>query len=252
MLDSRRRLKAGQEGLLVGTVYACDDYPSTVDNIGTEKVPVSSAAFIRAHDAHRSDWTLADWRASSFAGFIADLQAAARMPDEEFERVWRHTRFLVAGEGRTAETVDLGSKDEERVDSIAALLPRLVADKTDQDRWLTGDLLRRLGWRDPFDLRHSHAFPVDVLYQRNAPTQHALQAALSSVKSGYVSLVGPPGSGKSTLLAQGLLPTPRASILRYLAFIPNEGHGLGRADLSCSSPLVRLRALIRQSWPRVI
>jgi hypothetical protein len=45
-----------------------------------------------------------------------------------------------------------------------------------------------------------------------------------------VSLIGVPGSGKSTLLAAGLLPTPRAVVVRYLAFVPDERQGLGRAE----------------------
>ncbi|QQO21291.1 hypothetical protein JJB98_15810 [Bradyrhizobium diazoefficiens] len=32
------------------------------------------------------------------------------------------------------------------------------------------------------------------------------------------------------MLQTSLLPTPKAAILRYLAFVPDEGHGLGRAE----------------------
>ena len=110
------------------------------------------------------------------------------------------------------------------------MLPRLVADRADRDRWLAAELLTRLGWQDPFQLRHGHVFPVDALYQSNAPTEDALQGTLSRVISGYVSLIGPPGSGKSTLLAAGLLPPARAIVIHYLAFVPDEGQGLGRAE----------------------
>jgi hypothetical protein len=82
---------------LIETHYACDDYPRTDDEIGD---PVSSAVFLRAHEAHRLLWSLADWRASTFAGFIADVQNASGLDDEEFEKVWRHMRFLAAGQGR--------------------------------------------------------------------------------------------------------------------------------------------------------
>ena len=78
--------------------------------------------------------------------------------------------------------------------------------------------------------RHGHTFPVDALYQSNVPTEDELERVLSTVTSGYVSLVGPPGSGKSTLLAAGLLPIPRAALVRYLAFVPDYGQGLGRAE----------------------
>jgi energy-coupling factor transporter ATP-binding protein EcfA2 len=113
---------------------------------------------------------------------------------------------------------------------VAALLPRLVADPSNRDRWSVSDLLARLGWRDPFALRHGHAFPVDALHQVNTRTQERLHQVLASVTAGYVGLVGPPGCGKSTLLAAGLLPAPRAALVRSLAFVPDEGHGLGRAE----------------------
>ena len=110
------------------------------------------------------------------------------------------------------------------------MLPRLAADEADRDRWTVSELLERLRWRDIFKLRHAHAFPVDALYETNVPTHDLLQKALSAITTGYISLVGPPGSGKSTLLAAGLLPTPRAKVIRYLAFVPGEGQGLGRAE----------------------
>lgn len=113
---------------------------------------------------------------------------------------------------------------------VAALLPRLVADQSDQDRWSVHEVLTKLQWDSPFTLRHSHTFPVDALYESNQETQQKLSEALHEVKSGYVALVGPPGSGKSTLLAAGVIPSPRARILRYLAFVPGKGQGLGRAE----------------------
>jgi len=63
-----------------------------------------------------------------------------------------------------------------------------------------------------------------------SPHSEELQRVLGEIGSGYVSLIGPPGCGKSTLLATGVLPAPRAVVIRYTAYVPNEGQGLGRAE----------------------
>ncbi|MGF7207930.1 energy-coupling factor transporter ATP-binding protein EcfA2 [Skermanella aerolata] len=230
ILESRHKLHAEHPDTLIETIYACDDYPYTKDNIGSGGCAVSSAAFLRAHEAHRLSWTLGQWEASPFASFISDLKTASGLNDQAFENAWRHTRFLVGGQGGELGLRNHSTTDARRLCDIAALLPRLAADQANQDRWSVADLLIRLTWRDPFGLRHGHTFPVDGLYQSNAPTQKALQQVLLAITSGYVSLIGPPGSGKSTLLAAGLLPAPRALVIRYLAFVPNEGQDLGRAE----------------------
>jgi hypothetical protein len=227
MLESRRKLRAVHPNALVETSYACDDYPSTTDKLCGS---ASSAALLRAHEAHRRSWSLADWRKSPFAAFVAEVQAASNLDDDAFHEFWRHTRFFPNGQARYLANTQRTSGDLRRIQEIAALLPRLVSDPVDRDRWTLEDMLARLNWREPFQLRHGHAFPVDALYESNASTQEALQQVLSTVTRGYVSLVGPPGCGKSTLLAAGLLPTPQAVVLRYLAFVPDEGHGLGRAE----------------------
>lgn len=230
MLESRRRLHEAERGALVETVYVCDDYPRTNDRVGDARRGGSSAAFLRAHRANRSRWSLAEWRASRFGAFVAEAQAASGLCDEAFDAAWRNMRFEVGGQGRSLDQIGGGAADEGRLRALAGLLPRLVADPADRDRWAVGEVLERLGWTDPLGLRHGHAFPVDALRQSNTATEAELQRALAAAPSGYVGLVGPPGCGKSTLLASGKLPTGPASIARYLAFVPGEGHGLGRAE----------------------
>ena len=230
MIEARQKLEFQHPNTIIEIIYACDDYPKTDDNIARGKKTTSSAAFVRAHETYRLSWTLADWRASPFATFVEEVRTASSLDELEFEEAWRNTRFLAAGRQRSLGLREHNAAGDRRVQDIAALLPKLVADPINQDRWSVAEILSRLGWRDPFSARHSHTFPIHALYQSNAPTEEALQHALAAVKSGYVSLVGPPGVGKSTLLAAGLLPTPRAVVLRYLAFVPNEGQGLGRAE----------------------
>jgi hypothetical protein len=230
MVEARRQIAATDPESIIETVYICDDYPRTNDKVSDFNLGLTSASFLRAHEAHHRSWTIQDWRNSQYASFIASVQERTGLDDAAFEVMWRNTQFRISGLGRVAGVDDPTAGDRKRIAEIAALLPRLVADSADKDRWPVAELLERLGWSGPFNLRHGHTFPVDALYQSNTITQEQLAAAMKSVASGYVSVVGPPGSGKSTLLAAGLLPTPRAHIVRYLAFVPGKGQGLGRGE----------------------
>jgi hypothetical protein len=228
MIEARRRIAENVTNANVETVYVCDDYPRTNDELGDSGL--TSAAYLRAHEAHRRSWGILEWRNSIYGSFINVIQQHSGLNDAEFGIMWRNTQFKTGGQGRAVGIDNPTSGDTKRIGQIAALLPKLVADKADRDRWLVSDLLDRLQWKDPFSLRHSHAFPIDALYESNEKTQERLSKTLAVTTSGYVSLVGSPGSGKSTLLAAGLLPTPRAHIIRYLAFVPGKGQGFGRGE----------------------
>jgi len=229
MLDSRARLTDQEPLRVVEMVYACDDYPRTTDNLVDDEQGLDSAEFLRFHENHGRTYSLDDWRTSRYGAFIESIQKASRLNGNNFETFWQNTRFKTGSAARELRNA-MSPKDKRRIADLAALLPRLVADAADKDRWSLQELLERLGWPDPFALRHLHTFPVDALYASNAKTQGDLTTALTTLSSGYIAVVGPPGSGKSTLLAAGVLPTPKAFVLRYLAFIPNESQGLGRAE----------------------
>jgi hypothetical protein len=231
MLETRRALKTEHPGVEVETVYACDDYPRTGDHIGGDGSP-SSAEFLREHERHGRSWTLDEWQRSPFVELVADLQRSSGLKDQEFAAVWRRTRFVTAGRGHSTGAQPRYLGDARRISDVAALLPRLAADGADKNEWSVDEILSRLRWRDPFVARHGHAFPIDALHQRNIPSEEELQRVLAATSSGYVSLVGPPGSGKSTLLATAVLAAPGATVVRYTAYLPSEGHGLGRAEAS--------------------
>jgi hypothetical protein len=229
MLEARRQLLISNPTTPISTVFACDDFPRTTDDIGL-KTGISSAAFLRAHQTHRTKWSLADWLASPFEPLVKDLQAASKLSADAFADVFANMRFETAGQGRSLGLDILSGADERRVKSLAAELPRMAADPINRDRWTLQQLLDRLRWRDFFAQRHKHLFPIDAFYETNQLTQDRLLSVLTAVDQGYVSLVGPPGTGKSTLLQAGLLPTPKAIVVRYLAYVPGEGQGLGRSE----------------------
>ena len=230
-VDAWARQRGEHGNLRIQLRYATDNFPDTDDHLeGSGAKQISSAALLRAHETHRGSWTLGKWRSSPFAEFIEKLLAASGLIDHEFFDLWRNLSFETGGSSRLRGLRAASVRDQQRQDTLAALLPKLIAEANDKRRWSTDELLARLNWRDPFRLRRSHTFPTDLLTQANAKTEAEIQQALQKANSGYVSLVGPPGSGKSTLLQAGMVPVPNAIFVRYLAFIPDGGHGLGRAE----------------------
>lgn len=229
-LGSREALAPISAGAEVRTIFACDDYPRTDDKLGASKGATSTARFLETFSRNSATWDLSEWKISSFGPFVESLQKASGLRDREFLRFFRCMRFMPSGAERRKGHQANTAGDLKRIHELASKLPRLVADASGRDRWTRNELLSALGWRDAFGVRHAHQFPIDAFVQHNAETEAALQAALTGKDRGYVSLLGPPGIGKSTLLQSGLLPTPRAVIVRYLAFVPHEGQGLGRAE----------------------
>ncbi len=232
IIDSRRDLGVFPQNVPIETVYVCDDSPSEDDDVGGGAQRVSSAQLLQVLADERLRWNLADWRCSPYAALVDELLVGAGLSDGEFEIVWRNLHFVTSQDGRTLGILDPSDGDVRRIREIANCIPRLVAESGKKNRWTKSELLRELGWRDPSVLRHSGQFPVDGLFQANSATQRVLQKVLATVSSGYASLIGPPGSGKSTLLAAGVFQVPQTILVRYLAFVPTEEHGLGRAEAS--------------------
>lgn len=228
-LAARTQL-AARGATVIQTVLATDDIPRLDDQLRGTSGSASTAAFLEQFQLHHDCWSLEDWRASAFGGFVDQLRTASGLTDEAFLKAFRGMRFLTAGDERGRGHQAVTPNEQRRITQLAGLIPRLVAQKGAPDRWPLTDFLRELGWRDAFELRHAHQFPIDEFVQTNAEAEGRLQAALADPKHRYVSLLGPPGVGKSTLLQSGLLPTPQAVIVRYLAFVPDERHGLGRAE----------------------
>lgn len=144
MIDARAKL--APIGGIIETIFVTDNYPRVDDNVGTADEPVSSAAFVRALEAHRESWTHSDWLASAFAPLIAKLQGEAQLDDAAFAALLHGMQFRVGVQPPGADT----PQDQRRVGDIAALLPRLAADPADKDRWALDELLARImhqGWR---------------------------------------------------------------------------------------------------------
>ena len=113
-----------------------------------------------------------------------------------------------------------GDPSQSDVRHVAALLQRLVADRSRPVQLDRAELLERLGWTDRLRYRNPHTFPIPTIYVANAAARDQLQRRLEELSGGYVALVGPAGSGKSTLLSS--LQWPGERVARYYAFVPDS------------------------------
>lgn len=228
LIQAWKQLSADFPTKLVELRLVTTDYPSTNDTLikGPEG---HSAAFL--HDLEkRQSGDLGELFASKWKPWIDELEIQSGLSTDDFARFMTGLRVFWGPRADFLHTYRLTPSAAEEVQKIASLLPRLVADKRDRDRWQRQDLLDELGWRDTFALRRPHQFPIGLHVQRNVSTEQELAIALGRVAGGYVALIGPPGSGKSTTLQSAITSSPDVAVVRYLAFMPGEGHGVGRAE----------------------
>ena len=221
-------LRCGHPAKEVEIRLVTNDYPSTRDKL-LDDSKAHSAAFLVEFDNH-SNQSLSDWRTTKWEPLINDLCSASGLDELEFDSFLQSLKIL-HGSNTTYLQTHLQSPGNTRlVGEIAALLPRLVADARDKDRWTRAELLQELGWRDSALAHHVHHFPVGSYVQRNKTTELALRDVIQRNTCGYVSLVGSPGAGKSTLLQVSLESEQDTFLVRYLAFVPDTGQGVGRGE----------------------
>ncbi|HEY2394588.1 MAG TPA: ATP-binding protein [Rudaea sp.] len=202
-----------------------NDFPSTNDRlVGAGP----SAAFLEEWTAHRHR-TLSDWCSTPWGPFVAALCAASSLIEPEFDEFMQALHLIHGTSAKYADAFLVKPASEPRVREIAMTLPLLIEASPHKDRWTRAELLQALQWSDAKP-RRPHRFPVEAFVQRNPVTERALRDAINSVTRGYVALVGPPGTGKSTLLQISLEAECRLIVVRYLAYLPGVGQGLGRGE----------------------
>lgn len=221
-------LQKNNPGYRVEIRLVVNDFPSTTDKPG-DGTPPHSAAFLE--EFHRHEYrSLADWYTSEWSQLIDHLRREARLSDSDFEQFLHSLRVVYGAAADFIQSHKLNAEQARQASEIASVLPKLVADARDKDRWSRDELLRELGWRDPAKTLLIHRFPVGAYVQRNRDTEAKLQATLQTTRQGYVSLIGPPGSGKSTLLQVALATEANIRLIRYLAYVPGAAQGVGRGE----------------------
>lgn len=205
-----------------------NDFPSITDKPGSG-TPAHSAAFLEEFRQHPSR-PLEDWYTSEWSRLVDHLRREAGLSDGDFEQFLHCLRVVCGAAADFIQSHKLNAEQARQASEIASVLPKLVADARDKDRWTRDELLRELGWRDPAKTLLIHRFPVGAYVQRNRDTELKLLAALHAADQGYVSLIGPPGSGKSTLLQVALATEANVRLVRYLAYVPGAAQGVGRGE----------------------
>lgn len=221
-------LRKNNPGSRVEIRLVVNDFPSTTDKPG-DGSPPHSAAFLEEFQQH-ANRSLEDWCTSEWSQLIDHLRREASLSDGDFEQFLHSLRVVYGVAADFIQSHKLNTEQARQASEIASVLPKLVADTRDKDRWTRDELLRELGWRDPAKTLLIHRFPVGAYVQRNRDTEVKLLAALQTTGQGYVSLIGPPGSGKSTLLQVALATEANIRLVRYLAYVPGAAQGVGRGE----------------------
>lgn len=221
-------LRKDNPGSRVEISLVVNDFPSITDKPG-DGSPPHSAAFLEELQQH-ANRPLADWYTPEWGRLIDHMRREAGLGDDDFEQFLLSLRVVCGAAADFIQSHKLNAEQARQASEIASVLPKLVADARDKDRWTRDELLRELGWRDPAKTLLIHRFPVGAYVQRNRDTEVKLLAALHAADQGYVSLIGPPGSGKSTLLQVALATEANVRLIRYLAYVPGAAQGVGRGE----------------------
>ena len=209
--------------------YIFPGYPSTNDKKQLHGVGHSAKLFLYLTDPEtvisRDALLNSEW-----ASFINDLIAASTLNEDQFFEMFCQLKFYDQEEITRRRINTLESHAAKKAQQIKQLLPEIVANRSTKRVWYEQDFIEKLGWNRISTLRASHSFPLNHDVQVNAPVEKALKNAIKKHRSGYISLIGPPGIGKSTILQRAITTSSTHGVARYLAFFPDERHGLGRAE----------------------
>lgn len=150
------------------------------------------------------------------------LRVASRLPPQEFKTFVQDCElefnYHLPEYDLTQRDHEFAQRDLER---LTQFLFETVADPERPIELNRDRLLTRLDWKNRYEYKSSHFFPVDEnLYQPVEASVHRLEQALSSLSHGYVAVLGTPGSGKSTLLTQTLRHREER-LIRYYAYVPD-------------------------------
>jgi hypothetical protein len=228
LVDAWRRLSAAFPDHKIEVHLVTNDFPSTTD----ELIPFAeghSAGLVEELQLNPNR-SVASWQATQWWPFVQRMLVESGLAEKDFEDFLFALRVVAGPAADFVLTNRLSPSGARQARQIATMLPKLVADPRNRDRWTRAEFLDELKWKDSFALRRVHQFPIGAYVQRNEATERELRAALDAVSSGYVALVGTPGSGKSTLLQVVLVSHPSMMLVRYLAFVPGEGQGVGRGE----------------------
>ena len=150
------------------------------------------------------------------------IRVASGLPEEQFKTFVCNCKLEFRySPPRNKPTTMEQQIFEKDIDHITSTLFDTVIDPQYIIKLDREELLIKLGWKDRFEYRSLHEFPVNEdYYQPIEETVNKIMSAIEKLPSGYIALLGTPGSGKSTTLTKTLREIS-ARIVRYYAYVPD-------------------------------
>jgi hypothetical protein len=179
LIDAWRSLKASAPGSIIEVRLVTNDFPSTRDEADFG-VGRHSAALAQEIDLNPQR-SVSDWRVAGWGSFFEDLCGASGLAEPEFNEFFGAFRLRWGASADHILLSRLPPSDASRVREVASLLPKLVADRRDRDRWSRMELLQELGWRDSFALHREHRFPIGTYVQRNEVTEPSVPMTMRQI-----------------------------------------------------------------------
>ena len=142
LVDAWQSLKSINPDETVEIRLVTNDYPSTSDTVGTGSGG-HSAAFLAEFEQCPSR-TLAEWRTTRWQPFIDVLCRASGLDELAFQHFAQGFRLLHGPAADFAQLHRLSPEGNRLAKEIANLLPQLVADPRNKDRWTRAELLHEL------------------------------------------------------------------------------------------------------------
>lgn len=209
--------------------YVLPGYPSIHDKKDFENVGHSAELFSYLTDPE-TKFSKDALLNSEWGPFIQELIGASKLNEEIFFEMFCQLKLYDREEITRRQIDTLEPQAAKKAQQIKLLLPEIIANHSTKNVWSEQEFIEKLGWDRISGLRASHSFPLYHDVQVNIAVEETLKKTINKHSSGYISLIGPPGIGKSTTLQRAIITSPKHGVVRYLAFIPNERHGLGRAE----------------------
>jgi hypothetical protein len=119
--------------------FVTNDYPSSGDTL--IKGPEGHSAAFLQELARFPTRSLAEWQSSRWHQWIDKLCGFSRLNDQNFEQFLNGLRVFSGGASDFLLTHRLSPEGQRLAETISRLLPKLVADSRDQDRWTRAQLL---------------------------------------------------------------------------------------------------------------
>lgn len=163
---------------------------------------------------------------------LVSVRKETGLSDAEFVRFVRDCEFDFGETTAEVPSETVANRQRQRdLDRLRQYFQDVVTSARKEITLTLDVLLERLGWGSRIEYRNRHEFPDPAHYAPIDDSIRQFEERLTTLRGGYVAVVGPPGSGKSTLLTQALRRQRPERVVRYYAFVPDaQNPALSRGE----------------------